>query len=120
MKRFFVLILTLCLLGIVLAACTEQKPAEEEETTIENDAAVQGKWTEDYFDSGYTFNADGTGMDEFWELSFTYTAHDGVLTIIYDDETFAKASYTYTVDDTSITMTQKADSGKSYTYHKSN
>ena len=118
MKKILILILTLCLAGMILAGCTEQQSVVEEETVIENDASVQGTWTEDYFDSGYTFNADGTGMDIFWELSFTYTAHDGLLVIKYDDETFASNSYLYTVDESSITLTQKSDSSKSYTYHK--
>ncbi len=119
MKKTIVLILTLCILALTLAGCGEQKVVEEE-TTIANDTAVQGTWNEDYFDSGYTFNADGTGMDIFWQLPFTYTAYDGVITITFDDETYGKETFGYTVDETTLTMTQKNDSSKSFTYTRSN
>lgn len=118
MKKILLLIAALSVSAFLLAGCGEQQPVQEEETTVENDAAVQGTWKEDYFDSGYTFNADGTGMDTFWELPFTYTAYNGVITITYDDESYAKDSFGYTVDGTSITLTRTSDSSKSYTYNK--
>ena len=117
MKKIFIMILAVCFAAVLMAGCGEKKEEPQEETTIANDAALQGTWTEDYFDSGYTFNADGTGMDRFWNLSFTYTAHDGVLTIVYDDETYAKDSFQYTVGESSITLTRKSNN-KSYTYQK--
>ena len=120
MKKYIALILMICLTAAVLSGCGEPKQVEEPETTIANDEAVLGTWSEDYFDSGYTFNADGTGMDIFWQLPFTYTAYDGVITIVYDDTTYGKAGYGYTVDESSITMTQQSDSSRTFTYTKSN
>lgn len=118
MKKILLMIVTLSISALLLAGCGEQQPVQEEETTVENDASVQGTWKEDYFDSGYTFNADGTGMDTFWELPFTYTAYDGVITITYDDETYAVDRYSYTVDGDTLSMARISDggAGKSFTY----
>jgi len=57
-------------------------------------------------------------MDRFWMLPFTYTAHDGVITIVYDDDTYGVDRYNYTVEESSITMTRQSDTGKSFTYQK--
>ena len=112
-------VIILCLSALLLTGCGE--PKQEEETTPsvqENDAAVVGTWSEDAFDSGYTFNSDGTGRDTFWDLSFTYTAHDGVITITYDDDTYGIDKYTYSVDETSLSMTRQGGDGKAFTYTK--
>ena len=115
MKKWIAIIVCLVMCAVFMSGCGTQK---EEETTPaqENDPAVVGTWSEDYFDSGYTFNEDGTGRDTFWDLPFTYTAYDGVITIKYEDETYGLDKYTYSVTDNSITMTRQAEDGKSFTY----
>lgn len=120
MKKITAVLLSVFLCAFVLAGCGSQPKEEETTTQIENDAAVLGTWSEDYFDSGYTFNSDGTGMDTFWQLSFTYTALDGVITITYDDTTYGTDKYNYSVDETgsSITMTRQGEDSKSFTYKK--
>ena len=115
MRKIIAFIVCICICGLLVTGCGTRKE-EETETVIENDAAIAGTWSEDYFDSGYTFNADGTGRDTFWDLSFTYTAYDGVITITYDDTTYGVDKYSYTVDDSSITMTRQSGEEKSYTY----
>ena len=98
MKKWIAIIVCLIMCAAFISGCGTQK---EEETTParENDPAVVGTWSEDYFDSGYTFNEDGTGRDTFWDLPFTYTAYDGVITIKYEDETYGLDKYTYSVTD---------------------
>ena len=118
MKKIAAIMIALVLCAVLLAGCGSSKKEEETTPAVENDPAVLGSWSEDYFDSGYVFNEDGTGRDTFWDLSFTYTAHDGVITITYDDETYGIDKYSYTVTDSSITMTRQANDGKSFTYTK--
>lgn len=120
MKKISAVLISVLVCAALLAGCGAQKPEEETTTLAENDAAVLGTWSEDYFDSGYTFQADGTGMDTFWQLPFTYTALDGVITITYDDTTYGTDRYTYSVDEagTGITMTRQGEDGKSFTYKK--
>ena len=119
MKRLTAVILCLMLCGTLLAGCgIGQKKEEETTTAAENDAAVLGTWSEDYFDSGYIFNSDGTGRDMFWDLSFTYTALDGVLTITYDDSTYGIDKYSYSATETSLTLDRQSSERISYTYTK--
>ena len=120
MKKISAIIICLLLCGVFLSGCGASKQEEETTPVIENDAAVFGTWSEDYFDSGYTFHSDGTGMDTFWQLPFTYTAIDGVITITYDDTTYGVDKYSYSVNEagTGITLTRQADGSKSFTYQK--
>lgn len=85
---------------------TGETEAETETTEVLSDTSVVGTWSEDIFDSGYIFESDGTGEDTFWELTFTYTAVDGILTITYDSDTYGSASYTYSVEGDVLTMTR--------------
>ena len=117
MKKVIAMIMCVAFCTFCLAGCGEKQVVEEETTVIENDAAVVGTWTESNFDSGYTFNADGTGKDLFWDLTFSYTALDGVITITYDDQTYGVDKYTYTVGESDISMARQSDGG-TYTYTK--
>ena len=120
-KRLSAIVATiiLCVSALLLVGCSA--PKQEEETTPpvqDNDGAVVGTWGEDAFDSGYTFNSDGTGRDTFWDLSFTYSAHDGTMTITYDDDTYGVDRYSYSVDESSLSMTRQGGDGKAFTYTK--
>lgn len=117
MKKILALMLAVCLCMSALTACGR----EEEDT--ENDTEIIGTWSEDYFDSGYIFNEDLTGTDTFWELTFTYTACDGTVTISYDEEIWGSVSYTYVINGDYLTMTriseeESGDDISSYTYTK--
>lgn len=122
MKKRILFFISACLCALLLAGCGSS--GKEEETTIpaaSNDAAVVGTWREPEFESGYVFNSDLTGQDLFWSgLTFTYTAYDGVITITYDDEKYAADRYSYTVDESSLSMTRLSGGGdeKSFTYTK--
>ena len=61
MKKVFAIILSMLVLGLALTACGKKEEAPVE--TLANDTAIVGTWMEDYWDSGYTFNADGTGKE---------------------------------------------------------
>lgn len=118
MKRFLALMLGLALCIGVLSGC-----GSKEEVVIEDDTEVIGTWSEDFFDSGYIFNEDLTGTDTFWDLTFTYTAQEGIITITYDDEIWGSVSYEYVVNGEYLTMTRisEVESGEdvsSYTYTK--
>ena len=118
MKKFSVLALCIILTITLFTGCSLFKKEEETEPAPVMDEAVFGTWSEDYFDSGFTFLRDMTGKDTFWDLSFTYTAYDGIITITYDDETYAQAKYTYSVSGDTITMTRQSDDGVTVTYEK--
>ena len=110
--------LSLALCIGILAGC-----GSKEEVVIEDDTEVIGTWSEDFFDSGYIFNEDLTGTDTFWDLTFTYTAQEGIITITYDDEIWGSVSYEYMVNGEYLTMTRvsEVESGEdvsSYTYTK--
>mgnify|MGYP000426281732 CR=1 FL=1 len=99
---------------LVLGGCSKK-----EEPTTAPDSSVYGTWTESFFESGYTFNADGTGTDTFWDLTFTYTAGGGEMAITYDSELYGIATYTYTVSGDTLTMTRTGDEENStFSYTK--
>ena len=109
----------LCISALLLSGCGAPKPEEETTPSVQaNDSAVVGTWGEDAFDSGYTFRPDGTGLDTFWNLSFTYTAYDGTMVITYDDDSYGIDRYAYTVDESSLSMTRQGGDGKAFTYTK--
>lgn len=113
MKKLTALIIALCLTCVTLTACGGDEP-------VQSDSALVGTWSEDYFDSGYIFNADLTGTDTFWDLTFTYTAGDGIITITYDEDPWGKADYTYSISGDSLTMQRISDDEETqaYTYTK--
>ena len=115
MKRIITLIICILLCGTLITGCGSGKKEEETQTEIPNDEAVFGTWTEDYFDSGYTFAADGTGSNVFWDMSFTYKAYDGVLTITYDDESYKPETFSYYVEGDTLVLTSSSDNN-TYTY----
>ena len=121
MNKKIISFLCLCFCLLLLAGCGGKKA--EEETTVpaaENDTAVVGTWSEPDFESGFVFNSDLTGKDTYWNLSFTYTAYNGVITITYDDETYAADRYSYTVDESGLSMARITDTGdaRAFTYTK--
>ena len=48
-----------------------------------------------FYKSGYCFYEDGTGLDIFWDLPFTYFASDGILEIQYDDPEYPAETIKY-------------------------
>ncbi len=104
MKKIIAVMACVLLSAVLLCSCGSEEPKEE--TTAANDAAVVGTWTEEFFDSGFIFNADGTGTDTFWDLTFTYTAVEGNLMLIYDTELYGASNYTYSVSGNQLTMTR--------------
>ena len=110
------LISLLCILLCILALCACGK--KEEEEIIENDAAIIGTWTESIWDSGYTFNEDATGMDIFWDEPFTYTAVEGDLTITYTAGLYQDKTFTYEVNDNTLTLTKSGEDGGTWSYTK--
>ncbi len=115
MKKNLVCVLCILMLTTLLVACGSKK--EEPKVEINNDPSILGTWTEDYFDSGYTFNEDGTGIEIFYDQAFTYIANDGLLTIHYEqtDVPYADKEFTYSVNDTELTLEKDS---QSFTYNK--
>ena len=115
MKKIALLFACIILAVSMLAGCGAKEP-EPEKT---NDTAIVGNWKEDYFESGFVFNADGTGTDTFWDLTFTYTAYDGELTLIYDDELYGASQYDYTISGSKLSLTRKdTDGAEQFEYEK--
>lgn len=112
MKKISILMISLLIGAAVLSGC-----GKKEEKPVKNDSAVVGTWSEDFFDSGYIFNDDGTGTDTFWDLTFTYTATGGKLEITYDSDLYGIAVYSYTVRGDTLTMTRE-DADESFAYTK--
>ena len=108
----FILIMVLC-----LASCGKKPDAPTTATTTGASAETEtaapatggdlvGNWKEDVFDSGFTFNADGTGTDTFWDLTFTYSIEGNEVLIIYDTDLYGASRYTYSVSGDTLSMTR--------------
>lgn len=115
MKKIFSALLIITIV-VALAACGKRVP---DEVPVPNDPEIVGTWTESYWDSGYTFNEDGTGKDIFWNQDFTYTAIEGDLTIKFTDGTYADKVFTYLISEGSLTLTKEGEDGGTFTYTKS-
>ena len=104
MKKILLIILCAVLCISCFAACGKKK--EEEVETIPNDPGIVGTWKESYWDSGYTFNEDGTGSDVFWDEAFTYTAIDGELYLTFTSGLYKDKKFTYTISGNTLTLTK--------------
>lgn len=117
MKKLSILVLASILCIAVLSGCGKEK---EPETTY-TDTTVYGTWAEDFFDSGYIFNEDGTGYDTFWNLSFTFTANGERMRLAYDDEIWGVSEYKYTVEGDTLTMirvTEGEEDSEPFVYYR--
>ena len=92
--------------SLILAGCF----GGGDDTAASCDEALFGEWAEEIFDTGYIFCEDGTGEDTFWQIYFTYTADDGVLTITYDSDTYGSSSYEYYIENDTLFLTRISDS----------
>ncbi len=90
--------------ALCLAGCGKKEEIPVE--SLANDAAICGTWMEDYWDSGYTFNEDGTGKDIFWSQDFTYKTADGMVTISYVEGLWAEKVFSYTIEGNVLTLTE--------------
>ena len=68
--------------------------------------------------SGYIFNADGTGLDTFWNMSFTYQTDGEKLHIAYDDSLGEDWDYTYVIEGNVLTLTRVDDDAITMLYEK--
>ncbi|MGI6072310.1 MAG: DUF5640 domain-containing protein [Lachnospiraceae bacterium] len=116
MKKIIAIVMCLFICVTVLAGCKKEELPEE---TKVNDPAVVGTWSEHFFDSGYVFKPDGTGTDTFWNLTFTYTAYEGTITLFYDDELWGASQYSYEVAGNILKMTRTdTDETSTFEYMK--
>ena len=110
MKKLLICFLCMFLIAGCLCACGKKEEAPAE--SIANDSALLGTWMEDYWDSGYTFNADGTGKDIFWGQDFTYTAQGGSLQIVYVEGLWAEKAFTYSINGNTLTLTEAVETNE--------
>ena len=113
MKKYVALILSI----LIVLACVGCGGKNEDVSQVD-DPALIGTWAEEYFDSGYVFNADGTGTDTFWNLTFTYTAGDGKIALAYDDKTWGSNNYVYKIEGNVLTMTRSNDAESTFSYKR--
>ena len=134
MKKYIALIICVCISCLCLTACSGKETASstsgaadagtQQQTTTSaavsgNDTALVGNWQESIFDTGFIFNADGTGTDTFWDLTFTYETDNGEVLIIYDTDEYGASKYTYTVSGTTLSMTRiDEEETSTFTYTK--
>lgn len=111
------LALSISILIIVLAGLTACNAGKAATPPEDLDSALFGTWIEDYFQSGYIFNEDGTGEDTFWDLPFTYTAKDGLISVKYDDEMWGIANYSYVLEEDTLSL-QQSGSAEIYEYKR--
>lgn len=87
-------------------AQTETAAPETAAPGTVSDSALVGSWEEDVFDSGFIFNADGTGTDTFWDLTFTYSTTGNEVLIVYDTDLYGASNYTYSISGDTLSMTR--------------
>ena len=125
MKKYAAVFVCFIAAAVILAACGKKGPGKDAVL----DDAIFGTWnqiTEDGsaslddlgIPSGYIFSEDGTGIDLFWDLSFTYQTDKGILYIDYDDVSCDDSDYTYSIEDNVITMTRNAKDAITMLYQK--
>lgn len=68
--------------------------------------------------SAYVFNADGTGLDTFWNMSFTYQTDGEKIHIAYDDSLGEDWDYAYTISGNTLTLTRVDDDAITMLYEK--
>ena len=68
--------------------------------------------------SAYIFNADGTGLDTFWNMSFTYQTDGEKLHIAYDDSLGEDWDYSYVIEGDVLTLTRVDDDAITMLYEK--
>ena len=105
--------LILAIACLLLAACGAGAGGE-----AAGDPLV-GSWASEDFDGAfiYTFNEDGTGNYDAsgTDMPFTYTAEDGMLSILFDGDTMSLDTE-YTIDGTKLTV--KDSMGEDVIYNK--
>lgn len=130
MKKTFLSIALIIILILSFCACgksdsakdttSEQKETPASDTPSAIDSALIGNWQESIFDSGFIFNADGTGTDTFWDLTFTYSCDNGEILIVYDTDLYGASKYNYAVTGDSLSMTRiDEEEASSFTYIRS-
>lgn len=127
MKRLIIGLICIMTAALLLTACGTKKNATEEDAASK--AKLVGEWEQISEDgspslpemgipSGYVFNADNTGLDTFWDLTFKYTVTEDTLHIIYDDRIADETDYEYIIEDDVLTMTRTSEDAVSMMYEK--
>ena len=68
--------------------------------------------------SGYVFYLDGTGVDTFWDMTFTYTIDSEKLHIAYDNKLGESWDYSYLIDGDVLTLTRMDDGAVTMMYQR--
>ena len=126
---FSVIICVLVCLGL-LAGCGENAPqgsGNKDANALKLE--LNGTWNQITDDgtpslpdlgipSGYIFYLDGTGVDTFWDMTFSYTIDEGSLHIAYDDKLGDALDYTYTIEGDTLTLTRVDDEAITMLYQR--
>lgn len=130
MKKIITAILCLILCAGLLAGCGSGAPSGSgNEEALRLREPLVGTWNQITDDgtpslpemgipSAYIFNLDGTGMDTFWNMSFTYTTDGEKLHIAYDDSLGEDWDYEYMIEGDVLTMTRVDDDAITMLYQK--
>lgn len=116
-KKIILILLSVLLCACMLTACSSSNNSSKA-VDESPDSDLVGTWHEDLYDSGYDFNADGTGTDTFWDLDFTYTIPEaGKIHVVFDEDMWGETDYTYTIENGLLKLTLSSD-GSTIEYTK--
>lgn len=130
MKRLIIVILGMILCIGLFAGCGKQEPTGSGNSQArELRKELSGSWIQISGDegpslpemgipSGYVFYLDGTGIDTFWDMTFTYSADGEKMHIAYDDSIGEDWDYLYTIEGDRLTMTRVDDGAISMVYQR--
>lgn len=130
MKKTIIAILCLIMGISLLAGCGQKKTqgsGNEEAQAVRSE--LSGVWNQISEDgspsltdvgipSGYQFYLDGTGVDTFWDLTFTYSTDGDKMHIAYDDSIAEDVDYIYEIEGDRLTMTRVDDNAITMVYQK--
>ena len=114
----------------LLAGCGKEQNQESENTeNLQVREQLSGSWNHITDDgtpslpelgipSGYVFYVDGTGLDTFWNMTFTYTAEGDILHIDYDESIGENRDYQYMIEGDVLSLTRVDSDAITMLYQK--
>ena len=122
-KNHRILIIVCLMLGLMAVGCGQNKSEEGSQSASAKALAASfvGTWTQVTDDgtpslpdlgipTGYLFRDNGTGVDLFWDMPFSYTITGDVIHISYDEKNNGEVTdYQYVFEGDTLQMTRTGD-----------
>lgn len=130
MKKYIAAIITAALCIGILAGCGAKNPTGSGNTEADQIRAdLAGTWVQITDDgsvsleemgipSGYVFYVDGTGLDTFWNMTFSYTIDGDIMHISYDESIGEDTDYKFILEGDVLSMTRTTEDAITMLYQR--